>query len=284
VSGNLEITNSQIACGGLAVGGNVVGSPLLGQPNAANLTGQQALASSGIDFAALRQRLLATSDELCSLPATGRLSINQFGAAVLDASGGANQTSGGANQTSAGANQTSAGANASNVVIFNLPSASLANLTSVLINGTSNSTFVIINVIQEANQTGAAGGGVSGGGVSGGGVSGGGVSGGSSSNLTLSAFSINAGGLNASHLLWNFCNATNIQINDMLLLGSLLAPRARINVDRAEIEGAIIAQALTGNFVNNIPQRFQGNFCSTAAGQQPSQTGASPSPQASPSA
>lgn len=263
MTGNLETTNSQIACGGLAVGGNVVGSPLLGQANAANLTGQQALASSGIDFAALRQRLLATSDELCSLPATGRLSINQFGAAVLDASGGANQTSG-------GASQTSGGANASNVVIFDLPSASLANLTSVLINGTSNSTFVIVNVIQEANQTGAAGGGVSGGS--------------SSSNLTLSAFGIDAGGLNASHLLWNFCNATNIQINDILLLGSLLSPRARINVDRAEIEGAIIAQALTGNFINNIPQRFQGNFCSTAAGQQPSQAGASPSPQASPSA
>lgn len=255
MSGNLEITNSQIACGGLAVGGNVVGSPLLGQPNAANLTGQQALASSGIDFAALRQRLLATSDELCSLPATGQLSVSQFGAAVLDASGGANQTS--------------AGANASNVAIFNLPSASLVNLTSVLINGTSNETFVIINVIQEANQTGETGGGVSGGG---------------SSNLTLSAFGIEAGGLNASHLLWNFCNATNIQINEILLLGSLLAPRARINVDRAEVEGALIAQALTGNFFNHIPQRFQGNFCSTAAGQQPSQAGASPSPQASPSA
>jgi choice-of-anchor A domain-containing protein len=259
VTGNLEITNAQLACGGLAVGGSVSGSPLLSQTNAQNLEGSQALAAANsLDFASLRQRLLADSDELCSLSSTGQLSLNEFGGAVLDASLSSS------NVTDSGASSD----NSSNVAIFNLPSSALANLTSLLINGTSANGFVIINIIDESGSAASSG--------SDTGTSG--TTSSSNNNLTLSEFSTDAGNLNGTQLLWNFCNASRIDISNILLQGTILAPRASVSVNRAELEGALIAQSLIGNFFNHIPLRYQGVFC--PAGSQ----SASASPSASPAA
>jgi choice-of-anchor A domain-containing protein len=260
VTGNLTVSNTQLACGGLAVGGQLTGTPTFGQANAPNLSGSAGISSSNLNLASLRTQLLATSNELCSLSATGRLSLNN-GIAVFDAS-----ASGRSNSTSTSASSTSSlNSTSASVTLFTLPSADLANLTSVLINGTQTNGIVIINVIdQSAPSSNIA-----------------------ARNLTLSGFGTNVGSLNASHLLWNFCNASNIEIDNILLLGTILAPRSAVNITRAELEGSLIAESLTGNFFNQIPLPFAGNFCPTASASPSPSTSASPatsssSPAASP--
>jgi choice-of-anchor A domain-containing protein len=252
VTGNLTVSNTQLACGGLAVGGQLTGTPTFGQANAPNLSGSAGISSSNLNLASLRTQLLATSNELCSLSATGRLSLNN-GIAVFDAS-----ASGRSNSTSTSSlNSTSA-----SVTLFTLPSADLANLTSVLINGTQTNGIVIINVIdQSAPSSNIA-----------------------ARNLTLSGFGTNVGSLNASHLLWNFCNASNIEVDNILLLGTILAPRSAVNITRAELEGSLIAESLTGNFFNQIPLPFVGNFCPTASASPSPSTSASPATSSSPAA
>jgi choice-of-anchor A domain-containing protein len=242
----------------------VTGQPSLGQQGATNLSGNQALQTiQTLDLAALRQRLLADSNELCNLAPTGSLSLNQ-GAAVLDASAQSNATSGGSVSGSSSLNTTSG---QSNVTIFNLPSSALADLNSVLINGTSQNGFVIINVIDESSTSGGSSGSTGGSSTSGS-TGGSSTSGSATSGLnatagtTLTRFSTNIGSLNSSNLLWNFCNATRLNIDSILVVGTILAPRASVNITSAEIEGGLFAQSLTGNFFNQIPGKFQGVFCS----------------------
>jgi choice-of-anchor A domain-containing protein len=246
VTGNLAVSNTQLACGGLAVGGQLTGTPTFGQANAPNLSGSAGISSSNINLASLRTQLLASSNELCSLSSTGRLSLNN-GIAVFDAS-----ASGSSNSTSTSSSTSSLNSTSASVTLFNLTSADLANLTAVRINGTQANGFVIINVIDQSAASSNI----------------------STANLTLSGFGTDVGSLNASHLLWNFCNASNIVIDNIMLLGTILAPRSTVNITRAELEGSLIAESLTGNFFNQIPLPFAGNFCPTAS--------ASPSPSTSP--
>jgi choice-of-anchor A domain-containing protein len=238
VTGNLNSTNSRVACDqtSLQAGANV---------------------TSSIDFEEVRSQLLNTSRDLCVLPDTGiQANLSEGGALSLTLS-----------------------ANASELSVINLNATDLATLRFLRINASSsdNTTrrFVVINILGStttdlsANTTGIATGTTTTANAT------------SSANATVGAeelllrgFGMSLEGLNSSQLLWNFCNATNINVQFLRLMGSVLAPEARLRLSNAGHEGSIVARSLEASFTSQNPAPFEGFFCPSAS--------ASPSPSASP--
>jgi choice-of-anchor A domain-containing protein len=234
VTGDLTSSFSQLACGGVALNGSYSGQLFLAQSSAANLTGLAASSDVlSFDFSYLGTDLASINSDLCGLTATNNFSIDIYGNMLLDASSSSSPSS-----------------SSSNVAIFDVPASAFSSLNSIILNGTSSNPFVIINVVSSSSFSSAP----------------------SSSNLTLSMISMNIGSFNSSRLLWNFCNATGININNMLMMGTLFAPRAAVSFTNAELEGGLIASSLTGSFFNEVSNLYVGYYCP------------SPSPSASPSA
>jgi choice-of-anchor A domain-containing protein len=187
--------------------------------NATTATGSSGSNSSPINFSMASSDLLQATRALCSLPSSGSVSMSN-GVVILDASS----------------------LNSNNYTIFDLPNSDLTNITSIIINGTINTKYIIINVINSSSVT----------------ISGSGTSSGTSN---LDNLDTNANGFGATNLLWNFCGTSRIDIYNILLMGSILAPNASINATRANIDGSIIAGSLTARFLNQVPMPYNGSFC-----------------------
>jgi choice-of-anchor A domain-containing protein len=236
VTGNLNTTNSRVACdqSSLQAGANV---------------------TSSIDFESVRSQLLNTSRDLCGLPDTGIQ----------------------ANMSEAGALSLTLSANATELSVINLNATDLATLRFLGINASSsgNTTrrFVVINILGStttnlsANTTGIATTTTANATSSANATAG-------PEELLLRGFGMSLEGLNSSQLLWNFCNATNINVQFLRLMGSVLAPEARLRLSNAGHEGSIAVRSLEASFTSQNPAPFEGFFCPSAS--------PSPSPSASP--
>jgi choice-of-anchor A domain-containing protein len=209
--------------------------------------------SQSIDFEAVRAQLLNVSRDLCQLADTGiEANMSQSGVLSLTLSSTNNTTSG----------------SGSELLVINVNSSDLATLRFLSINASSSSNAtrqaIVINILgtTTANAT-------------------------SSANATtaeeeilLRGFGMSLNGLNSTQLLWNFCNATNINVQFLRLMGSVLAPNARLRLSNAGHEGSIAARSLDASFTSQNPAPFEGFFCpnaSASASPSPS-TSASPSP------
>jgi choice-of-anchor A domain-containing protein len=63
---------------------------------------------------------------------------------------------------------------------------------------------------------------------------------------SMTSFGIFLNGVDKQHVLYNFHDATNLMINQIGVLGSILAPLADVNFAGGAIDGTIIANNLTG--------------------------------------
>lgn len=60
----------------------------------------------------------------------------------------------------------------------------------------------------------------------------------------------------ADHVLWNFCCATSLEINDVAVWGSILAPDASVNGGNGVINGQLFAKSFNGSTQSNwVPFR-----------------------------
>lgn len=75
----------------------------------------------------------------------------------------------------------------------------------------------------------------------------------------MSSFGINLNGVDKQHVLYNFHDATNLTINQIGVLGTILAPLADVNFAGGAIDGTIIANNLTGPGESHL-YLFQGNL------------------------
>jgi choice-of-anchor A domain-containing protein len=70
---------------------------------------------------------------------------------------------------------------------------------------------------------------------------------------------ISLGGTDKYHVLYNFYEATTLNVAGISILGSILAPNANVNFSNGNIEGTLVAQTLSGGGeFHNAP--FQGTL------------------------
>ncbi|WP_165226854.1 choice-of-anchor A family protein [Aquisphaera insulae] len=62
------------------------------------------------------------------------------------------------------------------------------------------------------------------------------------------------GGITSSHILWNFVNATSVNINGIGIDGTVLATKASVTFNSGQLNGSLIADSLTGGGETHIDQ------------------------------
>jgi choice-of-anchor A domain-containing protein len=76
---------------------------------------------------------------------------------------------------------------------------------------------------------------------------------------SMISFGISLNGVDKQHVLYNFHDATNLTINQIGVLGTILAPLASVNFAGGAIDGTIIANNLSGPGESHL-FLFQGNL------------------------
>jgi choice-of-anchor A domain-containing protein len=54
------------------------------------------------------------------------------------------------------------------------------------------------------------------------------------------------GGVDAAHVLWNFHEATSLLIEDVSMIGTILAPNAAVTFTAGQLYGALYADSISG--------------------------------------
>lgn len=85
-------------------------------------------------------------------------------------------------------------------------------------------------------------------------------------NLTSDNFQLT--GATNSHIVWNFAKATEIDVNQRIFEGSILAPNATVNQTLGNIEGTLIAKNWNDSNSQELHQNneFTGNFAPVFSG------------------
>jgi choice-of-anchor A domain-containing protein len=76
---------------------------------------------------------------------------------------------------------------------------------------------------------------------------------------SMVSFGINLNGVDKRHVLYNFHDATNLTLNQIGVMGSILAPLASVNFAGGAIDGTIISKNLSGPGESHL-YLFQGNL------------------------
>ncbi|MCB9694435.1 MAG: choice-of-anchor A family protein [Alphaproteobacteria bacterium] len=82
--------------------------------------------------------------------------------------------------------------------------------------------------------------------------------------VAIDDLDLDLNGLSPADLLWVFPDATSVEVDDSELAGTILAPRAHVDLNGADLSGAVVSAGFSGSGeVDKVP--FGGSVCASGA-------------------
>jgi len=128
----------------------------------------------------------------------------------------------------------------SQLQVFNVNGSDLSSINNLSIHSSSTNDTIVINV--------------------------------SGTNDSMQNFGINLHGIDETHILFNFYDATSLNLSGINVTGSILATKALLTGNNGQINGNVIANAMTGNIETHL-HLFDGTLPTPGAVPEPSSLG-----------